>query len=345
VIYDIVGLALRCKGLEIQQLNQEESAMNIAKMLSASVLAALPVLAGAQAFPNKAITLVVPFPPGGVTDPFARMVGPKVTESIGQQIIIDNKPGAAGIIAAEFVKNASPDGYTLLMGHGGTHAVNQWVYSKMPYDPVKDFAPITTMIQTRHMLVVPAASPARSVKELVELGRKQKLSYASQSVAAGGHLLGEMLKARTGVDMTHVPYKGSAPAVQDIVAGRVDLFFDALITSGPQVRAGKLRALAMASPNRASQFPDVPTMAEAGFPGVELDFWFALYAPAATPQPIISRLNSEFVKAMRAPEVSKFFGDLGLDVITSTPAELARLAQEDTVRLGKVVRDAGVKAD
>ncbi|MFM9971972.1 MAG: Bug family tripartite tricarboxylate transporter substrate binding protein [Burkholderiales bacterium] len=319
--------------------------MNIKNIVGGVLIAAAPVIAGAQAFPNKAINLVVPFPPGGVTDPFARVVGPKVAESIGQQILIDNKPGAAGIIAAEFVKNANPDGYTLLMGHGGTHAVNSSLYSKLPYDPVKDFAPITTMIQTKHMLVVPAASPAKTASELVALAKTRKLSYASQSVGAGGHLLGEMLKMRAGVDMTHVPYKGSAPAVQDIVAGRVDLFFDALITSGPQVRGGKLRALAMASPRRAPQFPDVPTMAEAGFPGIELDFWFALYAPAATPTAVITRLNTEFVKAMKSPDVFKLFGDLGLDVITSTPAELAKLGIDDTARLGKMVRDAGAKAD
>ena len=312
-------------------------------LLTAAALAPSTMLA--QVFPNRAITLIVPFPPGGVTDPFARYVGPKVTESIGQQIVIENKPGAAGIIAAELVKNAAPDGYTLLMGHGGTHAVNSSLYSKLPYDPVKDFAPITAMISTKHMLVVPADSPARTVTELVAHAKTKKLSYASQSVGAGGHLLGEMLKARTGIDMTHVPYKGSAPALQDLLAGRIDLFFDAPISSGPHVRSGKLRALAMASPKRATQFADVATMAEAGFAGIELDFWFALYAPGATPAAIVNRLNTEFVKAMQSADVSKRFGDLGLDVFTSTPAELAKLALDDTARLGKVVRDAGVKAD
>jgi tripartite-type tricarboxylate transporter receptor subunit TctC len=294
-------------------------------VLGAVVLAVslAPAMAVAQAFPSRAITLIVPFPPGGVTDPFARYVGPKVTESIGQQIVIDNKPGAAGIIAAELVKNAAPDGYTLLMGHAGTHAVNSSLYTKLPYDPVKDFAPITTMIQTKHMLVVPADSPARSVAELVNYAKTKKLTYASQSVGAGGHLL----------------------ALQDILAGRVDLFFDALITSGPHVRSGKLRALAMASPRRAPQFADVPTMGEAGFPGIELDFWFALYAPGATPTAIVNRLNSEFVKAMQNPDVSKRFGDLALDVVTSTPAELAKLGADETVRLGRVVRESGAKAD
>ncbi|OGA01358.1 MAG: hypothetical protein A3H35_08885 [Betaproteobacteria bacterium RIFCSPLOWO2_02_FULL_62_17] len=323
-------------------MKQSTKALMGAVLLAAALA---PAVAQSQAFPARAITLVVPFPPGGVTDPFARFVGPKVTESIGQQILIENKPGAGGQIAADFVKRAPPDGYTLLMGHGGTHAVNSSLYSKLSYDPVKDFAPITLMITTKHMLVVPANSPARSVTELVAHAKTRKLNYASQSVGAGGHLLGEMLKTRTGIDMTHVPYKGSAPALQDMLAGRVDLFFDAPITSGPHVRAGKLRALAMASPRRAPQFPDVPTMAEVGFAGIELDFWFALYAPSATPQAVVTRLNSEFVKAMQSPDVSKRFGDLGLDVTTSTPAELAKRAADDTVRLGKVVRDSGAKAD
>jgi tripartite-type tricarboxylate transporter receptor subunit TctC len=313
-------------------------------MLVALALAA-SFAAHAQNFPTRPITLVVPFPPGGVTDPFARVVGPKVTESIGQPILIENKPGAGGQLAAEQVKNAKPDGHTLLMGHAGTHAVNSALYSKLSYDPAKDFAPITTMISTKHILVVPASSPAKTVSELVALAKQKPLTYASQSVGAGGHLIAEMLSTRTGIKMTHVPYKGSAPALQDVIEGRVDLFFDALITSGPHIRSGKLRALAVASPSRAPQFPDVPTMAQAGYPGTELDFWFALYAPAATPQPVVTRLNQEFVKAMKSPDVSEFFGKLGLDVVTSTPAELAKLGADDTVRLGQVVRDSGAKAD
>jgi tripartite-type tricarboxylate transporter receptor subunit TctC len=317
----------------------------LVKGVAALGAALLVTAAHAQTFPTKAITLVVPFPPGGVTDPFARVVGPKVAESIGQQILIENKPGAGGQIAAEQVKNAKPDGYTLLMGHAGTHAVNSALYSKLTYDPVKDFAPITTMISTKHILVVPANSPAKNVSELVALARQKNLTYASQGVGAGGHLLAEMLSTRTGIKMTHVPYKGSAPALQDVIESRVDLFFDAPITSGPHIRSGKLHLLAIASPNRAPQFPDAPTMAEAGYPGIELDFWFALYAPAGTPQPVVTRLNQEFVKAMRADDVTKFFGGLGLDVVTSTPAELAKLGAADTVRLGQIVRDSGAKAD
>jgi tripartite-type tricarboxylate transporter receptor subunit TctC len=301
----------------------------------------------AQTFPTRPITLVVPFPPGGVTDPVARFVGQKVSESVGQQVVVENRPGAGGLIGAEAVKRAPADGYTLFMGHTGTHAVNPSLYSKLPYDPVKDFVPITLMISTSHILVVPAASPANSVSELVAMAKSRPngLVYASQSVGAGGHLLGEMLKARTGANLHHVPYKGSAPAIQDILAGRVDLFFDTPITSGPHVREGKLKILAAASPRRLRWFPDTPTMAEAGYPGIELDFWFGLFAPAGTPQPALRTLHEEFVKALKNPELVKRFTDQGLDVVTNTPEELAALIAADRLRLGKVVQDSGARAD
>jgi tripartite-type tricarboxylate transporter receptor subunit TctC len=303
--------------------------------------------AAAQTFPSRPVTLVVPFPPGGVTDPVARFVGQKVSESMGQQVVVENKPGAGGLIGAETVKRAPADGYTLFMGHAGTHAVNPSLYSKLPYDPVKDFAPITLMISTSHILVVPGDSPAKSVPDLIALAKSRPngLVYASQSIGAGGHLLGEMLKIRTGANLHHVPYKGSAPAIQDILAGRVDLFFDTPITSGPHVREGKLKILASASSRRLRWFPDAPTMAEAGYPGIELDFWFGLFAPAGTPQPALRKLHEEFVKALKNPEVVKRFTDQGLDVVTNTPEEFAALIAADTARLGKIVRDSGARAD
>lgn len=320
-------------------------------MLSAGVAAAL-VAAGltaaiAQSFPSRPITIVVPFPPGGVTDPIARFVGAKVAESTGQQVLVDNRAGAAGIIGAEVVKRAAPDGYTLYMGHAGSHAVNSAIYSKLPYDPVKDFRPITLMVQTGHLLVVHNDNPAKSAADLVSLSKSRPngLSYASQGVAAGGHLLGEMFRMATGANFQHIAYKGSAPAVQDLLANRVDFFFDSPITSGPQIRDGKFRLLGVASKTRHRMFPGTPTMAELGYPGVELDYWFALYAPAGTPQPVVRRLNEEFVKALRHPDTMKRFGDQGLDIVTSTPEELAALATADALRLGKVARDAGVKAD
>ena len=313
------------------------------------VLGALFAISGAhaQTFPSRPIRLIVPFPPGGVTDPVARMVGEKAGQSIGQTIIVDNRPGGAGIIGAQIARQAAPDGYTLFMGHSGTHAVNPHLYASLPYDPVRDFQPITLMMSTSHVLVVPESSRARSVAELVALSRSQPegLTYASQGVGAGGHLLGEMLAARTGARLQHVPYKGSAPALLDLLSGRVDLFFDAVITSAPHVKAGKLRALATASPRRARVLPDVPTMAEAGYAGIDLDFWFALFAPAGTPQEVVRRLHDEFVKALEGPDVAARFTEQGLDIVTSSPEELRALIEADTQRLGRIVREANVRIE
>jgi tripartite-type tricarboxylate transporter receptor subunit TctC len=281
-----------------------------------------------------------------VTDPVARTVGERVARTLGQPVIVDNRPGGAGVIGAKIVKDAAADGHTLFMGHAATHAVNPHLLSNLGYDPVRDFQPITLMISTSHVLVVPESSPATSVAGLVALARErpQGMTFASQSVGSGGHLLGEMLRIRTGLKLEHVPYKGSAPALQDVLAGRIDLFFDAVITSAPHVKAGKLRALAAASTRRLAILPQVPTMAEAGYPGIELDFWFALFAPAGTPPQVLARLHDAFTSALRAPEMARFT-EQGLDIVTSSPEELAALIARDTARLGKVVRDAGVRLD
>ena len=320
---------------------------SVFRALAAAACLAVPVAGFAQAYPSKLITFVVPFPPGGVTDPVARMVGQKMAESVKQPVIVENKPGASGIIASEFVKRAPPDGYTVLMGFTGSHSVNPSLYSKLPYDPVKDFQPVTVLISTKHVLVVPAESPAKSVADLVALAKKspQGLTFASQGVGAGGHLLGEMLKARTGTNLTHVAYKGSAPALQDMLTNRVDLFFDAIVTSLPYIKDGKLRALAVASPTRAAVLPNVPTMAEAGFPGIELDQWFGMFVPAGTPAPVVAKLHDELVKAVRAPDVSSKITAQGLDVMTTTPEQFAALIRDESAKLGKVVKDSGAKAD
>lgn len=319
----------------------------ILALLGAVVLTTATAIAHCENYPSRPIRLVVPFPPGGVADPVARMIGDKVSRNLGQSVIVDNRPGGAGIIAAEIVKQAPADGYTLLMGHAGTHAVNPSLYPNLPYDPVKDFQPITLMMSTSHVLVVPLESPAKSVSELAALAKSKPegLTFASQSVGTGGHLLGEMFKVRTGTNLQHVPYKGSAPALADLMAGRVDLFFDAVITSAPQIKAGRIRALATASKRRPPILPQVPTMTEAGYPGIELDFWFALFAPAGTPPDIVHKLNEEFAKALHSPEVSARFIEQGLDIITGTPEELAALIRADTERFGKVVKEAGVKVE
>ena len=318
----------------------------LVKSLVAVAMLGAAGLAQAQAFPSKPITWVLPFPPGGVTDPVARMIGAKVSESIGQAVIIDNRPGAGSIIAAEAVKKAPADGYTVLFGHAGSHAVNPFLYAKLPYDPQKDFVAVTNLISTTHVLVVPASSPAKSMKELAEMVKSKGLNYGSQGIGAGGHLLGELFKMRAGGALNHVPYKGSGPLVQDLLAARVDLAFDSPITSGPHVREGRLRALAVASPNHNRNLPGVPTVAEAGFAGMELDFWFGLFAPAGTPQPVVQRLHAEWVKAIQHPDVSKKILDTGLDItVSKSPAEFAALVASDGVRLGKMTKDSGARVD
>jgi tripartite-type tricarboxylate transporter receptor subunit TctC len=308
---------------------------------------AAPATVFAQAFPAKAITIIVPFPPGGVTDPVARMVGQRMSENIKQPVVVENKPGASGIIAAEFVKKQPADGYTVLFGFTGAFAVNPSLYSKLPYDPLKDFQPVTLLINTPHILVVPADSPAKSVKDLVALAKSKSggLTFASQGIGAGGHLLGEMLKAQTKTNLSHVPYKGSAPALQDMLAGRVDLFFDAVVTSLPFVKDGKLRALAIANKTRSKLLPDLPTMTEAGFPGVEMDQWFGMMVPAGTPQAVVLKLNEEFIKAVRSPDIEKSLTERGLEVVTNTPEQFTALIKSDTVTLGKVVKQSGARAD
>jgi tripartite-type tricarboxylate transporter receptor subunit TctC len=324
--------------------------MNAVRVLAGIAVAACAAVANvafAQAFPTKPVTIIVPFPPGGVTDPVARQLGARMAENMKQPVIVENKPGASGIIAAEFVKKQPADGYTVLFGFTGSHAVNPSLYTKLPYDPQKDFQPVTLLINSPHILVVPADSPAKSVADLVALAKSKPggLTFASQGIGAGGHLLGEMFKAQTKTNLAHVPYKGSAPALTDMLAGRVDLFFDALVTSLPYVRDGKLRALAIANKTRSKLLPDVPTMAEAGFAGIEMDQWFGMMVPAGTPQPVVQRLNQEFIKAVRSPDIEKSLTERGLDVVTTTPEQFAAVIKADTATLGKVVRDSGAKAD
>lgn len=304
-------------------------------------------MAYGQAFPSKPITWILPFPPGGVTDPVARMVGAKVGEQIGQNVIIDNRPGAGSIIAAEAVKRAPADGYTLFFGHAGSQAVNPYLYAKLPYDPQKDFVAVTNLISTTHILVVPSSSPAKTMAELIALAKsKGALNYGSQGIGAGGHLLGEVFKLRAGINLNHVPYKGSGPLVQDLLAGRVDLAFDSPITSAPHAREGRLRALATASPMRNRQLPETPTVGELGYAGMELDFWFGLFAPAGTPTAVVQRLHQEFVRAIQSPEVSKKILDTGLDVtVSKSPEEFATLVAADAARLGKWVKDSGARVD
>ena len=315
--------------------------------LSAVVAAALIVLpARADNYPSRPITIIVPFPPGGSSDIVMRLVASKASDTLKQPIVIENRPGAAGNVAAIAIKNAPPDGYLLMLGHTGTHAINTTLYSDLKFDPVKDFAPITGLVTFNNILNVPAASPAKTVSELVAFAKTKPdgLSYGSQGVGTGGHLLGVLLAKRANIKLVHVPYRGIAPAVTDTVAGRMDMLFAGYLSSGSHVEAGRLRLLAIAGSKRHPRLPDLPTMAEAGYPDVQMDQWFGLFAPAKTPAPIVQKLNTEFVAALQSAEVRDKVLPQVFSVMATTPDELGAIVVRDIVRLGQVVKDSGAKA-
>jgi tripartite-type tricarboxylate transporter receptor subunit TctC len=311
------------------------------------LMLALAVPAFADDYPSRPITVIVPFPPGGSSDIVMRLVAHKVSESTGQTIIIENRPGAAGNVAAMAIKNAPPDGYLLMMGHTGTHAINASLYPDLKFDPVKDFQPITALISFNNILVVPEASPAKSVADLVALAKTKPegLSYGSQGIGTGGHLLGVLFAKHAGIKLIHVPYRGIAPAVTDTVAGRMDMLFASYVSMGAQVEAGRLRMLAIASTQRHPKIPDVPTMGEAGYPDVQMQQWFGLFAPAGTPMPVVKKLNAEFVKALNDDEVKRQMLSQVVFVTPSTPDELGDMVKRDIVRLREVVKASGAKAE
>jgi tripartite-type tricarboxylate transporter receptor subunit TctC len=317
-------------------------------MLGCCLLAPLALIAGASAqdaYPSRTITLLVPFPPGGSSDTVIRPVAQKVGEALKQTIVIDNRPGAGGNVAALVTKQAPPDGYTLFLTNMGVMSVNPLLFSDLRFDPVKDFAPITPIISFPHILIVPADSPAKSVAELAAFAKTKPggLSFASQGVGSGGQIIGEMFRGRVGAPMVHVPYRGAAPAVTDVMSGRIDFLFTSYISAGEQAASGKVRILAIAGLKRIDAAPNVPTMAEAGFPGLDLDMWHGMVAPAGTPPAIVRRLNEEFVKATRSPEIERIIAPQATDVFVSTPDEFAKRIAADTERLGKIIRDAGIR--
>jgi tripartite-type tricarboxylate transporter receptor subunit TctC len=315
-------------------------------VLGVSALLATVAAVSAEAqsdYPSRAITLLVPFAAGGSSDVVMRLVSAKVSESIKQTIIIENRPGGGGNVAALALKNAPSDGYTLMMGHTGTHAINATLYPDLKFDPIKDFQPITALISFNNILLVPEASPAKTAVELVAFAKTKPdgLTYGSQGVGTGGHLLGVILAKQTGIKLVHVPYRGVAPAVTDMVAGRVDMMFSSYLTASPHIKSGKLRMLGLAGARRHPLIPEVPTMAEAGFAGVEMEQWFGLFAPAGTSDPIVRRLNREFVAALQSDEVNKTLLPQGSIIIPGTPEDLAARIARDVVALGKVVKDSG----
>jgi len=319
-------------------------------LAAAVTIAAVALSAGAQtssSYPTKPIRLVVPFPPGGATDIMARAVAQKLTDAWGQSVIVDNRPGAGGNIGSELVAKAAPDGYTLEMGTVGTHAINPSLYAKMPYDHVKDFVPVILVAGVPNVLVVNPSVPAKSVQELIAYAKANpgRLNFASSGSGTSIHLSGELFKLMAGVQMTHVPYKGSAPALQDLLGGQVQLMFDNLPPSLPQIKAGKLRALAVTTAARAPALPDVPTIAESGLPGFEASSWFGVLAPAGTPPAIVTRLNTEIAAWLATPEAREKMVAVGAVIAGGTPEDFARHIATETAKWAKVVQESGAKVD
>jgi tripartite-type tricarboxylate transporter receptor subunit TctC len=306
-----------------------------------------PLLGAEQAYPSKPIRLVVPFPAGGSLDAVARAIGQKLSIAWGQPVIIDNRPGAGGNIGADLVAKSAPDGYTILEGALSTHAVNVSLYSKMPYDPIKDFAPITLVAVTPNVLVLNPSVPANSVAELIAYAKANpgKLAFGSGSNGSAGHLAGELFKTEAHVDMVHVPYKGGAPAMQDLLGGQIQLMFDNLANSMQQVRAGKLKALAVTTAKRSPLVPDLPTLAEAGLPGFDIYTWWGFMAPAGTPKEIIAKWNAEVTRILNTPEMQAFFAQQGAEPAPTTPEQFTALIQSEIPKYAKIIKASGAKVD
>jgi tripartite-type tricarboxylate transporter receptor subunit TctC len=321
--------------------------------LGASVVALVlactsPLAADAPAaFPAKPIRLVVPFPPGGSTDIIARVIGQKLSESLGQQVIVENKPGAGGNIGVESVAKAPADGYTLVMGHVGTFGSNPALYKKLPYDPVKDFAPVTLIAMVPNLLVVQPSLPIRTTQELIAAARAKpgQLTYGSGGNGSAAHLAAEYFKLRAGVDIQHIPYKGTMPALTDLLSGQISMQITGAPPLMPYIKSGKVRVLATASPQRLKILPDVPTIAESGVPGYAATQWYGILAPAATPKPVVEKLNVEIVNAVNRPDVRARLEAEGAEPVGNTPAEFAAFIKSELALWAKVVKESGATID
>lgn len=305
------------------------------------------VSAFAQPFPSKPVRLIVPFPPGGAVDYYARAVQNRLQETLGQPILIENRSGAGGMVGADLVVKAAPDGYTLLVGNIASLAMNVGLYSKMTYDPRKDLTPIMRTVAVNYVMTVHASVPARSVKELIDHAKANpgKLSYGSAGSGSAPHLATELLKQRAGIDMLHVPFKGGGPMVADLLGGQIHIVIADQANLMPHVKAGKLRALAVGTLERSASYPDIPTIAESGFPGFEARAWQGIAGPANLPADIVTQLNAAFAKAMAFPEVHQRLLDGGLDPITGTPEDFAAFIRSEIDKWAKVAKDVGARVD
>ena len=307
----------------------------------------MPLPAIAQSWPMKTVRVIVPYPAGGTSDILARTLGQKLSETWGQSVIVENKPGANGNVGADLVAKAPADGYTLLLCDVGALAISPAVYTSLGFDPNKDFAPVTMVAYSPHILAVNPELPAKSVKELIELAKSKPgmLNYAASSVASAPHLAGIDFATRAGITWAYIPYKGGAQAITDVVGGQADVLFNGMLATYPQVRSGKLRILAVSSANRMAAIPDVPTVAESGIPGFETGSWQGVLAPAGTPREVVSKINADFARVLSTPEIRERLGAQGAEVRVNTPEGFTLFLRDETVRWAKVVSANGVKLE
>jgi tripartite-type tricarboxylate transporter receptor subunit TctC len=319
----------------------------LAALLLSLAACGLAEVAQAQAFPSRLIKIVVTFPQGGAPDILSRLFGAKMQDTWGQPVITENRPGAGGNIGADYVAKSPADGYTLVMGTVGTHAINASLYSKMPYDPVRDFAPVILVAQTPNLLVINNNVPAKTVQELVDYAKANpgKVFFGSPGVGTSIHVSGELFNTMAGVKTVHVPYKGRQFAIPDLLGGQIQMMFDNMPSALPLAKEGKLRALAVTSAKRHPAAPDVPTMSESGLPGFEATSWFAVYAPAGTPPDVIGKLNTEFNRIMTLADVKEKLAGIGLDVVGGSADVLAGYTRSELAKWAKVVKESGAKAD
>ena len=299
----------------------------------------------AQTYPSRPIRYIVPQAPGGSSDTLARILTQRVGDGLGQQLVVDNRPGATGIIGAEVVARANPDGYTLLQV-ATSHATNPAMLAKLPYDTVRDFAPVSLLSQQPNIWLAHPSVPVRNIKELIAYAKSKprEVNFASSGTGGSQHLAGELLNSMTGIDMTHIPYKGSPPALVDVLAGRVPLMSSTMPPALPHIKSGKVRAIAVTSARRSPVVPEVPTVAESGVPGYEAIAWQGLVAPAGTPNAVISRINAEFVKALKQPDINAKLNDQGFETVASTPEWFQQYIKSEIAKWSKVIKAAGIKS-
>jgi tripartite-type tricarboxylate transporter receptor subunit TctC len=306
-----------------------------------------PLAAAAQTYPSKPIRLICPFPPAGAVDIASRATAHELTKILGQTVTVDNKPGAGGNLGGAEAARSAPDGYTIFMTTSGIQSINPTLYARMPFDPNKELATVAPLVSLNNVLVLHPSVPANNLKEVIALAKKEpgKLAYASSGNGTSIHMSGAMFTQMTGTDILHIPYKGSGPAVTDLLAGQVQMMFDNIPSSLPHIKAGRLRAIATTGAKRDPALPDLPTVAEAGVPGYESGVWFGLMAPAGTPKDIIGRLNGAAIQAVKAPEFVKRMTDLGYNIIPGTPEEMAAMNKRDLALWAPIIKASGAKVD